>query len=105
MSKNLNFENDKYKISVPTTYMECDAIGDYFSNCAGGYEWTNYLRNGERHLVTIVEKATNTMKVCCDINTNTLMIYQYLGKHNNSVYDDSLLRFKTEYQQYLNSIR
>ena len=104
----LNFEDDNYKIFVPMNYKDCAKIGKYFSNCAGGYEWNNYLISdyiGYRHLVVVVEKATNKYKVCTDIDNRNLEIIQYLKEHNNSVENKGLLAFKNKYQKYLNDLR
>ena len=97
---NLEYENEKYRIEVPTTYEDCQNIGNYFHNCASGHEWNNYLSNGNRYLVVVVEKKTNTPKVCCDISKGR-KIQQYLGKYNDAIKDNALKEFKNEYQNYL----
>ena len=104
----LNFEDDNYKIFVPMSYKDCAKIGKQFSNCAGGYEWNNYLISnhvGYRHLVVVVEKATNNYKVCTDIDNRNLEIIQYLKERNNRVEDKELIAFKSKYQKYLSGLK
>lgn len=98
---NLFYENDCYRINIPTTYADCLEIGKYFHNCAGGYEWNSYLANGSRYLVTVVDKRTDEQVVCCDICTKSRNIAQYLGKYNNGITKMSLKQFAKEYQAYL----
>ena len=98
---NLFFENDCYKILVPLTREELKDIGDNFHNCANGHEWNTYLKNNLRKIVAVVEKESNKMVVCCDMNTKNLKIQQYLAPYNCSVDEKSLKDFKREYQDYL----
>lgn len=104
---NLNFEDENYKIFVPMEYKDCAKIGNYFHNCAGGYEWNNYLISNYRdyrHLVVVVEKSTDKYKVCTDIDNRKLDICQYLVAHNQRVEDKNLLEFREKYQKYLHEL-
>lgn len=107
-TKELFFENEKYKIYIPTTYKELIDIGKFFHNCAAGYEWNSYLYNTTaeaRNLVVVVEKKTNEWKVCTDINCITKRIKQYLRECNKDCKHQGLLDFREEYQKYLNTLR
>ena len=101
---NLNFENEEYKIYVPTLRTELPEIGKYFSNCVNGHEWSCYLENGYRFLVIVVDKKTNKQVVCCDIDSESFRIKQYLEKGNQFVFQPELLTFKHAYQDYLNEL-
>lgn len=98
---NLAYENERYKIYVPTTYDDCQKIGKYFHNCAGGFEWEQYLKTEIRYLVVVINKIDNTPVVCCDIDMNSRQIKQYLATCNRKVTDKELKLFKIEYQDFL----
>ena len=101
---NLNFETEEYKIYVPTSRVELPEIGDYFSNCVNGHEWSCYLETGFRYLVIVIDKKTNKRVVCCDIDSELFRIRQYLGKENQFITQSELLTFKRAYQEYLNEL-
>lgn len=107
-TEELFFENEKYKIYIPTTYKELMDIGKFFHNCAAGFEWNTYLYNTSneaRSLVVVVEKKTNEWKVCTDLNCKTKRIQQYLRECNKDCKHQGLLTFKEEYQKYLNTLK
>lgn len=101
---NLNFETEEYKIYVPTSRVELPEIGEYFSNCVNGHEWSCYLEDGLRFLVIVIDKKTNKRVVCCDIDSSSFQIRQYLGKENQFIIQTELLTFKRAYQDYLNEL-
>lgn len=101
---NLSFENDYYKIFIPLNREELKNIGSSFHNCANGHEWIHFLKNNLRKIVVVVEKETNKMVVCCDMNTEDLRIRQFLAPCNRAVSDESLKKFKKEYQDYLDTL-
>ena len=98
---NLYFENDDYEITIPKTYQDCTAIGKIFHNCAGGWEWNTRLINGDYFLVCVKDKKSGKFVVCVDIQKSSMIIGQYLEPYNNLVVEQSLLDFKTVYQDYL----
>lgn len=100
-SHNLFYENDRYYIRVPLTREECAKIGNHFHNCVNAFEWRTYLRNGERHLVVVCDKATDEMLVCVDIDSDTLTINQFYGDYNAPIHNDELCDFRSDYQKYL----
>lgn len=102
---NLSFVNGVYEIYVPTTREELAQIGDTFSNCANGWEWTNRLSNGSFALVVVRNKSTKNMEVCVDICLKNMEISQYYGPYNHSIKEKSLLDFQKNYQQYLRTIK
>lgn len=97
----LNYENEKYKIYIPTSREELGTIGNYFSNCANGWEWNNRLRYGNYYLVVVVDKEADEFRVCVDIDKKNKKISQYLGRSNCTINDKSLLDFEKEYQKHL----
>lgn len=103
-TSNLFFEDDNYKIFIPTTYEQLIEIGRYFNNCAADYEWRNYLREGHRSLVVVVDKKDDKWVVCVDMVANNHSIQQYLGKNNSNISKLSLRDFKEKYQEYLNTL-
>ena len=100
----LNYENDRFKVKVPTSRAELADIGNYFRNCANGYEWENYLQNQRRFLVIVVDKQNNTPCACVDIEAESFKIKQYLGKNNWST-TGATLDFKKVYQTYLDTLK
>jgi hypothetical protein len=103
----LNFENEKFKIYTPISKSEVKYFGNYFHNCLAGLEWSNYLINNKRKVVIVINKLTNEPCVCCDIQTNSLEISQFLKTNNDLLtYGDKELKdFECEYQEYLFSLK
>lgn len=101
----LTYENDSYKVVVPTTRAELAQYGQIFGNCLNGFEWDNYLSRGTRYAVIVMDKANGTPVVCVDIDRTTKTINQYLGRYNAYIRDENQQRFQLEYQAYLNAIR
>lgn len=101
----LTYENDSYKVVVPTTRAELAQYGQIFGNCLNGFEWDNYLSRGTRYAVVVMDKANGTPVVCVDIDRTTKMINQYLGRYNQYIRDEGQKQFQLEYQAYLNTIR
>jgi hypothetical protein len=102
----LPFEDDNYRIYIPTTRDDLAKIGKTFSNCANGWEWDNRLRDGRYWLVVVVDKATNEMKVCVDIYCRDKDIGQYLLPYNHYVeYNNPLQAFREKYQHHLTTFK
>ena len=100
----LNYENDRFKVKVPTSRAELADIGNYFRNCANGYEWENYLQNQMRFLVIVVDKQDNKPCACVDIDAKTFKIMQYLGKGNSNTHGETY-DFRSIYQVYLDTLK
>ncbi|MBQ2174861.1 MAG: PcfJ domain-containing protein, partial [Alphaproteobacteria bacterium] len=102
----LPFEDDNYRIYIPTSRDDLAKIGKTFSNCANGWEWDTRLRDGRYWLVVVVDKATNEMKVCVDIYRRDKDIGQYLLPYNHNVEPNSSLRaFGEKYQHHLTTFK
>ena len=101
----LPFEDDNYRIYIPTTRDDLAKIGKIFSNCANGWEWDNRLHDGRYWLVVVVDKATNKMTVCVDIYCSDKNISQYLLPYNHYVEHNLLLMFKKKYQHHLTTFK
>jgi len=102
----LEYENNEFKIFVPTSRGDLAQYGNYFHNCLNGHEWNCYLSCGERYAVIVIDKATNQPVICVDIECDNRRIHQYLKPCNRplSKDDDRYRAFKTEYQQYLQKV-
>lgn len=100
----LNYENDKFKVKVPTSRAELADIGNYFHNCANGYEWEQYLQNQQRFLVIVVNKQNNKPCACVDIDAKNFKIEQYLGKNNSQTRGETY-DFWEVYQTYLDTLK
>lgn len=92
-----DFENEKFKLFIPKDYIDCVTVGEIFHNCFADYEWRNYLYNGYRYGMTIIDKATNKHIICLDVNIRSREIVQWLGPCNkrldadgtyNELYDE-----------------
>ena len=77
-----DFENEKFKLFIPKDYVDCVTVGEIFHNCFADYEWRNYLYNGYRYGMTIIDKATNKHIICLDVNIRSREIVQWLGPCN-----------------------
>lgn len=91
------YENDTFTIYIPKTYEECKEIGNYFHNCVGNYEWTNFLRNGRRGLFIVTRKSDNEKVACCDCDDRAVI--QKLQKCNNRITDRAILDFIDNYEK------
>lgn len=101
----LNFENEDFKVVVPTTYKELVAEGDALKNCLGHYEYNNYIKNGRRRIAFIRRKDNpDKAYIACDIDVYDNMIMQYLAFGNDNVRDSKALDFQREYQEYLSKL-
>lgn len=80
--ENINEVFSKYKVVIPNGLKDCQKIGSDFSNCAGGYEWNNYLSKGSRGLVAFYDEDSFPI-ACVDFIVDTARIPQALAPHNN----------------------
>ncbi len=80
-----DFENEKFKLFIPKDYVDCVTVGETFHNCFADYEWRNYLQNGCRYGMTIIDKATNKHIICLDVNIRSKEIIQWLGPCNKRI--------------------
>lgn len=103
--KNLSFEYGDYKIYIPKTREELNEIGNFFHNCANGWEWDSRLSCGNYALVVVTTKKEENFCICCDIDLLNMEISQYLEQYNRRPYEDSLNIFRKKYQEYLNTLR
>lgn len=103
--KNLSFEYGNYKIYIPKTREELNKIGDFFHNCANGWEWDSRLSGGNYALVVVTTKKEENFCICCDIDLRYMEISQYLEQYNRRPYENSLNTFRQKYQEYLNTLR
>lgn len=97
----LAFETEKYKTFIPTTRQELNEIGQYFNNCANGYEWDTRLCCRKYYLVTVISKESNNPVACVDIYKYDKTIGQFLGKNNTYIQNPALLAFREAFQKHL----
>lgn len=100
--KDYSFTSGDYTVTVPTSYSDCLKISRTFNNCVGHYYWDRYLSEGFR-LVVIVNKNDKPV-ICVGIDRKTMQIKDYLKPCNKEVTAKDDLRFRTEYQNYLESL-
>lgn len=99
--KALAFEDDTFKVIIPTTNAELVAEGENQHNCVGGYG--ERVAEGRRYVVFIRRKSDPTKAyITCDIYTDGT-ICQYLTKYNYGVHDADAVAFKTAYQNHLST--
>ena len=96
---NLEFENEKYKVVVPTTKREFVEEATNQHNCVFKMYYPRVLEN--RTNVVFIRNKQNLDKslVTCEVQDGTIL--QYLLKNNRKVQDTELLEFKELYQEYL----
>ena len=103
----LNFEDDHYKVIVPTTYQELVKMGSLMRNCLADHEWINLLTTGDRRVVFIQPKDKNNKKhIACDIEITTGSIQQFLTDCNENVDEEDfpyIEEFREEYEGYIES--
>lgn len=102
----LHYENEYFTVVVPTSWEECANEGSALHNCLGGYEWENYLKNGNRGVVFIRKKdCPDKPYIACDFPWETRNIYQFLTYYNNDVDDNKALAFKSAFQTFLHNLQ
>lgn len=103
---NLEYENDEFKIFVPTSRGDLAKYGSYFNNCLNGHEWNCYLSDGARYAVIVIDKTIDRPVICVDIDCKDRKIHQYLKQFNRCLgkNDTRYRAFRTEYQQYLQKV-
>lgn len=100
--RDYSFASGDYTVTVPTSYGDCLKISRTFNNCVGHFYWERYLSKGSR-LVVIVNK-NNRPAICVGIDRKTLQIKDYLKPYNTEVTAEDDKQFRTEYQNYLESL-
>lgn len=99
----LLYENDTFKVIIPTTREEFAKEGSEQSNCV----FTMYLDKvlkGETRVVFIRRKDNlDKSYITCEIKPNG-RIQQYLTKYNYQPKEDDAIAFYHDYQNYLNSL-
>lgn len=102
-TKRLFFENENFTIIVPTTFEQFEIESMQQSNCV----FRTYLPQvlaGTTNIVFVRRKENpNQSYITCEVQKGK--ICQYLGRFNNTVTNIEALKFRQEYQEYLNSIR
>ena len=99
----LAFETDELYVVIPKTVEEFKQEGDSQSNCV----YTMYLQkvvNNQTRVVFIRQKSNPTESyITCEVDNNG-NIRQYLAKYNYKPQDESAIKFRTLYQDYLNTV-
>lgn len=100
--RKLSYENDDYIVIVPYTNKELITEGQKQHNCVGSYG--DYIVDGIINVVFIrSKKDIEKSLITCEISQRG-KIKQYLKSYNQTVTEENLNKFRTEYQTYLNSI-
>lgn len=97
----LEFENDLYKVIVPTTVEEFKAEGEAQHNCVYSMYLSKVLNQETR--VVFIRRKDNLDKslITCEVSVNGYII-QYLKAYNNHCTEQSEREF---YSEYLNHLR
>lgn len=97
------WENEDYRITAPRDFNHLVAIGEWFHNCASGYEWNNYLSTNTRYIFIAEPKKTGLPKICLDIDIESNQITQFLERYNRYPSNRTAQLFKDEYQSFLDN--
>ena len=101
--KELLYENDTFKVIIPTTREEFAREGSAQDNCV----YSMYLKKvlkGETRVVFIRRKdSLDKSYITCEVKPNG-RIQQYLTKYNYKPTEEDAVAFYREYQNYLNSV-
>lgn len=99
----LNYENDTFKVILPTTREIFFNEGQNQRNCVYNYYFPKVVK--KETYVVLIRRKTDLDKsyITCEVSRKGSII-QYLGFSNNSVKDEDALAFKNEYRQHLNNV-
>lgn len=96
----LLFEDDTFKVIIPTTVEEFQAEGDAQHNCVYSVYLEKCIKN-TTHVVFIRRKdALNKSYITCEVNKRGNIV-QYLGQYNSWVSDPDAISFKKRYMEWL----
>ena len=96
----LLFEDDTFKVIIPTTTEEFQAEGDAQHNCVYSMYLEKCIKN-MTHVVVIRRKdALNTSYITCEVDKRGNIV-QYLGQYNRWVSDPDAIDFKKHYMDWL----
>lgn len=96
----LLFEDDTFKVIIPTTTEEFQAEGDAQHNCVYSMYLERCIKN-TTHVVFIRRKeALNKSYITCEVDKRGNIV-QYLGQYNNWVSDPDAIAFKKRYMEWL----
>ena len=96
----LSFEDDTFKVIIPTTIEEFKAEGDAQHNCVYSMYLERCVKN-MTHVVFIRRKdALNTSYITCEVDKRGNIV-QYLGQYNSWVSDPDAIDFKKRYENWL----
>jgi len=98
--KALLFEDDTFKVIIPTTVEEFQAEGDAQHNCVYSMYLEKCIKN-TTHVVFVRRKdALNKSYITCEVDKRGNIV-QYLGQYNNWVSDPDAIAFKKHYMEWL----
>ena len=98
--KALLFEDDTFKVIIPTTVEEFKAEGDAQHNCVYSMYLEKCIKN-TTHVVFVRRKdALNESYITCEVDKRGNIV-QYLGQYNNWVSDPDAITFKKRYMEWL----
>lgn len=96
----LLFEDDTFKVIIPTTTEEFQAEGDAQHNCVYSMYLEKCIKN-TTHVVFVRRKdALNKSYITCEVDKRGNIV-QYLGQYNNWVSDPDAIAFKKRYMEWL----
>lgn len=99
----LAFETDELCVVIPKTVEEFKQEGNSQSNCV----YTMYLQKvveSKTRVVFIRQKSNpDESYITCEVDKNGI-IRQYLTRYNYEPQEENAIKFKTLYQNYLNSV-
>lgn len=105
--KNLAFEDERYKVIIPTCAQDFINEGNNNRNCVGGY--VDNVLNGYKYVCFIRDKQDlEKSLVTCDIYASTLRINQFLLRSNYEVTQKALpelYAFRDKFQNWLDLLR
>ena len=95
----LSFENEYFKVIIPTTREEFVAEGKAQHNCVGRL-YIQPVIEGETNIVFIRKKEDlDTSYITCEVRNRC--IQQYLSQYNRAVRDTLALEFYKAYAKHL----
>ena len=96
----LLFEDDTFKVIIPTTTEEFKAEGDAQHNCVYSMYLERCVKN-MTHVVFVRRKdALDESYITCEVDKNGNIV-QYLGQYNNYICDPDAINFKKRYIDWL----
>lgn len=96
----LTFENDTFKVIIPTTAQEFEDEAKMQSNCVFSMYLSRCIRRNTRVVFVRKKSCPDKSYITCEVN-NSGFIYQYLCRFNEYPRNEEDINFRDMYQEHI----